>query len=66
MTARLQPYTEYKESTLLEEGGLGAFTRHFYKPPEMRPLDEIKADLLALQDEGEDLLEEIVGGGNSV
>jgi len=28
----------------------------------MRPLEEIKADLLALQEEGEDLLEEIVGG----
>lgn len=39
-----------------------SFTRHFYKPPEMRPLEEIKADLLALQEEGENLLEEIVGG----
>ncbi|MBA2880191.1 type I restriction enzyme M protein [Desulfosalsimonas propionicica] len=39
-----------------------SFTRHFYKPPELRPLDEIKADLLKLQEEGEGLLEEIVGG----
>jgi len=39
-----------------------SFTRHFFKPPEMRPLEEIKADLLALQEEGEHLLEEIVGG----
>jgi len=39
-----------------------SFTRHFYKPPEMRPLEEIKADLLALQQEGEGLLGEIVGG----
>lgn len=39
------------------------FTRHFYKPTKMRPLEEIKADLLALQQEGESLLEEIVGGG---
>lgn len=39
-----------------------SFTRHFFKPPEMRPLDDIKADLLALQEEGEGLLEEIVGG----
>jgi type I restriction enzyme M protein len=37
-----------------------SFTRHFYKPPEMRPLDEIKAELLALQQEGEGLLEKIV------
>ncbi|MDZ7667172.1 MAG: class I SAM-dependent DNA methyltransferase [Desulfotignum sp.] len=39
-----------------------SFTRHFYKPPELRPLEEIKADLLKLQEEGEGLLEEIVGG----
>jgi type I restriction enzyme M protein len=38
-----------------------SFTRHFYKPPEMRPLEEIKADLLKLQEEGEGLLEEILG-----
>ncbi|MFO7820578.1 MAG: class I SAM-dependent DNA methyltransferase [Lentisphaeria bacterium] len=40
-----------------------SFTRHFYEPPEMRPLDEIKADLLTLQEEGEGLLEAIVGEG---
>ena len=39
-----------------------SFTRNFYKPPRMRPLDEIKADLFALQEEGEGLLEQIVGG----
>jgi type I restriction enzyme M protein len=39
-----------------------SFTRHFYKPPELRSLEEIKADLLKLQEEGEGLLEEIVGG----
>jgi type I restriction enzyme M protein len=39
-----------------------SFTRHFYKPPALRPLEEIKADLLKLQEEGEGLLEEIVGG----
>lgn len=39
-----------------------SFTRHFYKPPVMRPLDEIKAELLKLQEEGEGLLEEILGG----
>jgi len=39
-----------------------SFTRHFYKPAPLRPLEEIKADLLALQEEGEGLLEEIVGG----
>lgn len=39
-----------------------SFTRHFYKPPKLRPLEEIKADLLKLQEEGEGLLEEILGG----
>ena len=39
-----------------------SFTRHFFVPPEMRSLEEIKADLLKLQEEGEGLLEEIVGG----
>jgi len=39
-----------------------SFTRHFYKPQELRPLDEIKADLLELQEEGKALLKEIVGG----
>jgi type I restriction enzyme M protein len=48
MTSELQPWP--------------ASTRHFYKPPELRALEEIKADLLALQEEGEHLLEEIVGG----
>ncbi len=37
------------------------FNRYFYKPPKMRSLEEIKADLLTLQKEGEGLLEEIIG-----
>ncbi len=39
-----------------------SFTRHFYKPQPMRPLEEIRADILALERETEGLLEEIVGG----
>ncbi len=39
-----------------------SFTRHFYKPPELRTLEEIKAELLKLQEEGEGLLAGIVGG----
>jgi type I restriction enzyme M protein len=38
-----------------------SFTRHFYKPAPQRTLDEIRADLLALQQEGEGLLEAIIG-----
>lgn len=39
------------------------FTRHFYKPPELRSLEEIRADILAVERETEGLLEEIVGEG---
>lgn len=42
-----------------------SFTRHFYKPQPMRPLDEIRADILALEQETEGLPAEIVGHGNS-
>jgi len=38
-----------------------SFTRHFYKPPELRSLDRIAADIRALENETEGLLEEIVG-----
>jgi type I restriction enzyme M protein len=39
-----------------------SFTRHFYKPKPMRTLEEIRADILALQKESEGLLDEIIGG----
>ena len=39
-----------------------SFTRHFYKPQPLRPLEEIRADILALEHETEGLLAEIVGG----
>ena len=37
------------------------FNRHFYKPQPMRPLAEIRADILALEKETEGLLSEIIG-----
>ena len=37
-----------------------SFTRHFYKPQPLRTLDEIRADILALEKETEGLLGEIV------
>jgi len=40
-----------------------SFTRYFYKPQPMRSLEEIRADILALEQETEGLLGEIVGGG---
>ena len=37
-----------------------SFTRHFYKPQPLLPLEEIRADILALERETEGLLLEIV------
>ncbi|HLE56519.1 MAG TPA: class I SAM-dependent DNA methyltransferase, partial [Rhodothermia bacterium] len=38
-----------------------SFTRYFYKPQPLRTLEEIRADILALERETEGLLEEIIG-----
>lgn len=38
-----------------------SFTRYFYKPTPMRTLDEIKADIYALENETDGLLEQIIG-----
>lgn len=38
-----------------------SFTKHFYKPAHLRTLEEIKADIFAIERETEGLLEEIVG-----
>ena len=40
-----------------------SFTRYFYKPKPMRTLAEIRADILALEQESEGLLAEILGHG---
>lgn len=39
-----------------------SFNRYFYKPQPLRTLEEIRADILALEKETEGLLAEIVGG----
>ena len=39
-----------------------SFTRHFYKPKPLRPLEEIRADILTLGRETEGLLAEVIGG----
>ena len=38
-----------------------SFTRYFYKPQLLRTLEEIRADILALEKETEGLLGEIIG-----
>lgn len=40
-----------------------SFNRYFYKPQPLRPLEEIRADILALEKETEGLLARIVGAG---
>ena len=40
-----------------------SFTRYFYKPQPLRTLEEIRADILALEKETEGLLGEIIGSG---
>ena len=42
-----------------------SFTRYFYKPQPLRTLEEIRADILALEKETEGLLGEIIGGSTS-
>ncbi len=40
-----------------------SFTRYFYKPQPLRSLEDIRADILALERETDGLLVQIVGGG---
>ncbi len=40
-----------------------SFTRHFYKPQPLRTLQEIEADIRALEQETEGLLEDVLTGG---
>jgi type I restriction enzyme M protein len=40
-----------------------SFTRHFYKPQPLRSLEEIRADILAIEKEAEGLLDGLLKGG---
>jgi type I restriction enzyme M protein len=42
-----------------------SFTRHFYKPQPLRTLEEIRADILAIEKEAEGLLDGILTGGKA-
>lgn len=51
---------EYKPDSV----GIGyeiSFNRYFYKPAPMRTLEEIRADIRALEGDAEGLLDEILG-----
>ncbi|MHC9542647.1 MAG: N-6 DNA methylase [Vulcanimicrobiota bacterium] len=52
----------YDESSV-KTGYEISFTRYFYKPQTLRSLEEIRADILALEKETDGLLTEIIGGG---
>jgi type I restriction enzyme M protein len=39
-----------------------SFTRHFYKPQPLRTLEEIRADILAVEQEAEGLLDDLLKG----
>ena len=41
-----------------------SFNRYFYKPQPMRTLEEIRADILALEQETEGLLDDVLIGRN--
>ncbi len=49
------------DPTSVKTGYEISFTRYFYKPQPLRTLEEIRADILALEKETEGLLGEIVG-----
>ena len=60
------PYTP--DAWIKEEAKIGyevSFTRHFYKPQPLRTLEEISADILAIEQEAEGLLDGLlkVSGG---
>jgi type I restriction enzyme M protein len=49
------------DTTSIKVGYEISFARHFYKPQPLRTLNEIRADILALEKETEGLLAEILG-----
>ncbi len=59
------PYTPdaWFDESRTQVGYEVSFTRHFYKPKALRTLDEIAADILAVEKETEGLLEGLVKRG---
>jgi type I restriction enzyme M protein len=51
------------DPAIVKTGYEVSFTRYFYKPQPLRSLEEIRADILALEKETEGLLDEIIGKG---
>ena len=61
------PYTPdaWLDESATKKGYEISFTRHFYKPQPLRTLDEIRADIVIVEKEAENLLAEIVKGGKA-
>ena len=60
------PYTP--DDWIREDAKIGyevSFTRHFYKPQPLRTLEEIRADILAIEKEAEGLLDDLLTGGRA-
>ncbi len=57
------PYTPdaWVDGSKTQIGYKVSFTRHFFKPEQTRSIEEIKADILALERETDGLLEKIIG-----
>ena len=57
------PYTPdaWVEESKTQVGYEISFTKHFYKPVQLRELSEIVADIRALEAETEGLLDEVLG-----
>lgn len=58
------PYTS--DAWIKKEAKVGyevSFTRHFYKPQPLRTLEEISADIVAVEQEAEGLLDDLLKVG---
>jgi type I restriction enzyme M protein len=64
MRREVLPYVPdaWYDADSLKVGYEISFTRYFYKPQPLRTLEEIRADILALEGETKGLLSEIIGG----
>jgi type I restriction enzyme M protein len=58
------PYTTdaWQDESKTKIGYEISFTRHFYKPHPLRTLEEIRADILAVEQEAEGLLDNLLKG----
>lgn len=64
MNAEVRPYAPgaYIDPKATKIGYELSFTKYFYKPVQLRPMEEIVADLKALEKETDGMLAEILGG----